>query len=100
MKISFIDLKKQQENIKEDLHERILKVLDHGQYIMGPEVYEFENKLKEFSNSKYVVSCSSGTDALILALLGLNLKPGQGVIVPSFTFTASAEVVPVLGTAI
>ncbi len=97
MKIPFIDLKKQQENIKEDLHERILKVLDHGQYIMGPEVYEFEDKLKEFSNSKYVVSCSSGTDALILALLGLNLKPGQGVIVPSFTFTASAEVIPVLG---
>ena len=71
MKIPFIDLKKQQENIKEDLHERILKVLDHGQYIMGPEVYEFEDKLKEFSNSKYVVSCSSGTDALILALIDI-----------------------------
>ena len=77
MKIPFIDLKKQQENIKEDIYERISNVLDHGQYIMGPEVYELEDKLKEFSNSKYVVSCSSGTDALILALLGLNLKPGD-----------------------
>ena len=95
--IPFIDLKTQQKHIRSKIDNRIKKVLDHGQYILGPEVKELENELSKFSNSKHVLCCSSGTDALLLALLGLKLKPGDGVIVPSFTFASSAEVMPLLG---
>jgi dTDP-4-amino-4,6-dideoxygalactose transaminase len=95
--IPFIDLKSQQEKIRSKIDKRIKTVLDHGQYILGPEVKELEIKLGVFANSKYVLCCSSGTDALLLALLGLGLKPGEGVIVPAFTFASSAEVMPLLG---
>ena len=95
--IPFIDLKTQQEQIRLKIEERIKVVLDHGQYILGPEVKELEQQLSIFSNSRYVLCCSSGTDALLLALLGLKLKPGEGVIVPAFTFASSAEVMPLLG---
>ena len=95
--IPFIDLKTQQKHIRSKIDSRIKRVLDHGQYILGPEVKELENELSRFSNSKHVLCCSSGTDALLLALLGLKLKPGDGVIVPSFTFASSAEVMPLLG---
>ncbi len=95
--LPFIDLKAQQKKIRTKIDKRIKAVLDHGQYILGPEVRELEEKLAVFSNSKYVLCCSSGTDALLLALLGLNLKPGEGVIVPAFTFASSAEVMPLLG---
>ena len=95
--IPFIDLKSQQERIRSKIDERIKTVLDHGQYILGPEVKELEKKLGLFANSKYVLCCSSGTDALLLALLGLGLKPGEGVIVPAFTFASSGEVMPLLG---
>ena len=83
--LPFIDLKAQQKKIRTKIDKRIKAVLDHGQYILGPEVKELEEKLAAFSNSKYVLCCSSGTDALLLALLGLKLKPGEGVIVPAFT---------------
>ena len=95
--IPFIDLKTQQEQIRSKIEERIKIVLDHGQYILGPEVKELERQLSIFSNSRYVLCCSSGTDALLLALLGLKIKPGEGVIVPAFTFASSAEVMPLLG---
>ncbi|MDC6451288.1 DegT/DnrJ/EryC1/StrS aminotransferase family protein [Alphaproteobacteria bacterium] len=95
--IPFIDLKSQQEKIRSKIDKRIKTVLDHGQYILGPEVKELEKKLGFFAKSKYVLCCSSGTDALLLALLGLGLKPGEGVIVPAFTFASSAEVMPLLG---
>jgi len=95
--IPFIDLKTQQKHIRSKIDKRIKRVLDHGQYILGPEVKELENELSRFSNSKHVLCCSSGTDALLLALLGLKLQPGDGVIVPSFTFASSAEVMPLLG---
>ena len=95
--IPFIDLKTQQKHIRSKIDNRIKRVLDHGQYILGPEVKELENELCRFSNSKHVLCCSSGTDALLLALLGLKLQPGDGVIVPSFTFASSAEVMPLLG---
>jgi dTDP-4-amino-4,6-dideoxygalactose transaminase len=95
--IPFIDLKTQQQHIRSKIDKRIKRVLDHGQYILGPEVKELENELSKFSNSKHVLCCSSGTDALLLALLGLKLQPGDGVIVPSFTFASSAEVMPLLG---
>ena len=95
--IPFIDLKAQQARIRDDVDARLKTVLDHGAYIMGPEVKELETELGKWAKSKHVISCSSGTDALILALLGKKLKPRQGVIVPSFTFAASAESVAVLG---
>ena len=95
--ISFIDLAAQQQRIRSDIDARIAKVLDHGQYIMGPEVAELEAELASYAKVKHVISCSSGTDALILALIAFGLRPGQGVIVPSFTFAASAEAIAVLG---
>ena len=95
--IPFIDLKAQQKLIRHKIDERIKIVLDHGQYILGPEVKELERKLSIYTNSEYVLCCSSGTDALLLALLGLKLKAGEGVIVPAFSFASSAEVMPLLG---
>ena len=95
--IPFIDLKAQQNLIRNKIEERIKGVLDHGQYILGPEVKELEKKLSIYTGAKYVLCCSSGTDALLLALLGLKLKAGEGVIVPAFSFASSAEVMPLLG---
>ena len=95
--IPFIDLKAQQKLIRDKIDERIKTVLDHGQYILGPEVKELEKKLSIYTNSEFVLCCSSGTDALLLALLGLKLKAGEGVIVPAFSFASSAEVMPLLG---
>ncbi len=95
--IDFIDLKTQQRIIKTKLDSRISKVLEHGQYILGPEVKELEQELSKFSGSKYVLCCSSGTDALLLGLMSLGLKAGEGVIVPSFTFASTPEVVCMLG---
>ena len=95
--IPFIDLKAQQKLIRDKIDERIKTVLDHGQYILGPEVKELERKLSIYTNSEFVLCCSSGTDALLLALLGLKLKAGEGVIVPAFSFASSAEVMPLLG---
>ena len=95
--MDFIDLKKQQELIRKNIDNRISKVLNHGQYILGPEVRELENELSLFSESKYVLCCSSGTDALLLGLISLGLKPNEGVIVPSFTFASTAEAVCMLG---
>ena len=95
--IPFIDLAQQQALIRPQLEAALTAVLDHGQYIMGPEVHQLEADLAAFCGAKHAVSCSSGTDALMLALMAMDLKPGQGVIVPSFTFAASAEVMPCLG---
>ena len=97
MSIPFIDLKSQQARIRDKIDVGLAAVLDHGAYIMGPEITALEERLAEWSGAKHNISCSSGTDALLLALQGLGLKPGQGVIVPSFTFAASAEVMPVMG---
>ena len=98
MDLPFIDLAAQQARIRDDVDKRIAAVLNHGTYILGPEVKELEAALAERCGATHVISCSSGTDALILALLGLGLRPGQGVIVPSFTFAASAEAMAVLGS--
>ena len=97
MSIPFIDLKAQQTRIRDKIETGFSAVLDHGAYIMGPEVGKLETRLCEWANAKHTVSCSSGTDALLLALIGLGLKARQGVIVPSFTFAASAEVMPMMG---
>ena len=95
--LPFIDLKAQQKRLRADIDARLTAVLDHGAYIMGPEVKALETELGKWGQAKHVISCSSGTDALILALLGKKLRPGQGVICPSFTFAATAESLAVLG---
>ncbi len=97
MSIAFIDLAAQQARLRTQIDTRIQKVLDRGDYIMGREVGELETALSERLGGTEVISCSSGTDALILGLLGLKVKPGDGIIVPSFTFAASAESIAVLG---
>jgi dTDP-4-amino-4,6-dideoxygalactose transaminase len=97
MSIAFIDLAAQQARLRTQIDTRIQKVLDRGDYIMGREVGELETALSERLGSTHVISCSSGTDALILGLLGLKVRPGDGIIVPSFTFAASAESIAVLG---
>ena len=86
--MDIIDLKTQQKLIRDNIDERISNVLNHGQYIQGPEIKQLENKLSIFSKSKYVLCCSSGTDALLLGLIALGLKPKDAVIVPSFTFAS------------
>ncbi len=97
MNIAFIDLAQQQARIRDKIDAGLTAVLNHGAYIMGPEVSALESRLGDWTKAAHNISCSSGTDALLLALHGLELQPGQGVIVPSFTFAASAEVMPTMG---
>lgn len=95
--IPFIDLKTQLEHIRSDIDAAIKRVLDHGQFIMGPEVHELEKQLAEFCGVKNAITCANGTDALGLVLMAKNVKPGDAVFVPSFTFAATAEVVAWVG---
>ena len=96
-KTKFIDLVTQQDRIRPNLEEAIKKVLDHGQYVMGPEVKEFEADLKKFTGSKFALTCANGTDALTLALMAWNIGPGDAVFVPAFTYVATAEAPAQLG---
>lgn len=91
--IPFIDLAAQQARIRPQIDAAVKRVLDHGQYIMGPEVREFEAALAKFCGAKFCVSCANGTDAIALPLMQFDIKEGDAVFVPSFTFTATAEVV-------
>jgi dTDP-4-amino-4,6-dideoxygalactose transaminase len=91
--IEFVDLGSQRRRLGRRVDEAILRVVDHGKYIMGPEVAIFEQELAAFCGAKHVLSCANGTDALGLALMAKGIKPGQAVLVPSFTFAATAEVV-------
>lgn len=95
--MQFIDLKSQYNLIKEDVLNSIETVLDHGQYIMGPEVVELEENLVHYVGTKYCVSCSSGTDALLMSLMALGIGPGHVVFTTPFTFVATAEVISLLG---
>lgn len=95
--IPFIDLKAQYQALEGPIQAQIQKVLDHGQFIMGPEVAELEKKLSEFSGAKHAITCSSGTDAAVLAMMALDIGPGDEVIVPAFSFIATAEVVHLVG---
>ena len=95
--LPFVDLKAQQERIKPQIEAAITRVLAHNQYILGPEVKLLEQRLAEFSGAQHVLSCASGTDALILPLMVKAIGPGDAVFVPSFTFVATAEVVVLLG---
>ncbi|MBV9863532.1 MAG: DegT/DnrJ/EryC1/StrS family aminotransferase [Alphaproteobacteria bacterium] len=95
--IEFIDLAAQRRRIGPRMEEAIRRVLDHGKYILGPEVAELERQLAAFCGARHVLTCANGTDALGLALMAKGLKPGQAVLVPSFTFAATAEVVAWFG---
>ncbi len=95
--LPFIDLVAQQARIRQPLEAAILRVLDHGHYIMGPECQEAERKLSELAQTPYVAGCSDGTDALTMVMMALDLRPGDAVFVPSFTFISTAEIVALRG---
>ena len=95
--MQFIDLKAQYNHIKEDINENIQVVLESNQYMMGPFVKELEQKLAEYVGVKHCVTCANGTDALQLALMAWDIKAGDAVFLPSFTFYATAEVVSLAG---
>lgn len=95
--MQFIDLQAQYKVLKEKIDTRIHRVLDHGQYIMGPEVYEFEGLLADYVGVKHVISCANGTDALQLSLMALGIGPGDAVITTPFTFFATAEAIALVG---
>ena len=95
--MKFIDLETQYSLLKSEINENIQKVLDHGQYIMGPEVYELERLLGKFVNAEHVVACSSGTDALLMSLMALGVKSGDYVLTTPFTYIATAEVISLIG---
>jgi len=95
--MKFIDLHAQFEQIEDDIRAAIERVLRHGQFIMGPEVFDLERELAEYCGVSHAVSAASGTDALLMALMAYGVGRGDAVIVPPFTFVASAEVVQLLG---
>lgn len=97
MEIQFIDLSAQYQALKTSIDTRLHKVLDHGQYIMGPEVAELESKLVEYTGAQHCITVASGTEALLIALMALGIKPGDEVITTPFTFVATAEVIVLLG---
>lgn len=95
--IEFVDLKAQQQRIRGRIERAIGRVLDHGQYIMGPEVPELERKLEEFCGSRHAIACASGTDALLIAMMAKGVGPGDAIICPAFTYPATAETIVLLG---
>ena len=95
--IPFIDLATQQEKIKVDLDRRIAAVLAHGKYILGPEVKELEERLADYVGVKHCIACANGTDALLIALMGLGIGRGDEVITTAFTYVATGEVIARLG---
>lgn len=97
MKIDFANLQYQHELYKDEIENAILKVARNCNFIMGNEVKELEQSLENFTGAKYAVSCSNGTDALLLAMMALDIKPGDEVITTPFTFIATAETIAFLG---
>ncbi|WP_201746957.1 DegT/DnrJ/EryC1/StrS aminotransferase family protein [Limnohabitans sp. TS-CS-82] len=93
----FIDLKTQYQALKPQIQARIDAVLEHGQYIMGPEVKELEDKLAAFTGAKHCITCASGTEALLMSLMALGIGPGDEIVTTPFTFVATAEVIVLLG---
>ena len=96
-KINFIDLKRQYHNIYSEVEKNIDSVLNHGQYIMGPEIAEFESKLAKFAGTKYCYTVSDGTKALLVAMMALGVGAGDEVITTPFTFIATGEMIALLG---
>jgi len=95
-KIQMVDLKGQYEHIKETVNASIQEVLDTTAYINGPQVHAFQKSLEEYLGAKHVIPCANGTDALQIAMMGLDLKPGDEVITADFTFAATVEVIALL----
>ncbi|WP_296142334.1 DegT/DnrJ/EryC1/StrS aminotransferase family protein [uncultured Flavobacterium sp.] len=95
-KIQMVDLKGQYENIKETVNASIQEVLDTNTYINGPEVHKFQKSLEDYLGAKHVIPCANGTDALQIAMMALDLKPGDEVITADFTFAATVEVIALL----
>ena len=95
--MEFIDLKSQYQRLKAEIDAGIQRVLDHGQYILGPEVAELEEKLAAYTGAKHCISVANGTDALQIAQMALGIGPGDEVITPGFTYIATAETVALLG---
>jgi UDP-2-acetamido-2-deoxy-ribo-hexuluronate aminotransferase len=95
--IPFIDLAAQQERLRPAINARMARVLAHGQYILGPEVEELEEKLATYTGAKYCITVANGTDALQIALMALGVGPGDEVITPGFTYIATAEAAAILG---
>ena len=95
--MQFIDLSKQQDIIREKIDMRIKKVLDSGKFIMGSEIFELEEKLADYVGVKHCITCSSGTDALLIPLIAQGIGPGDAVITTPFSFIATAEVIRLVG---
>lgn len=95
--MEFIDLKAQYQKLKNEINQNIEKVLNDGHYIMGEEVKTLEKELAEYVGVKYCATCANGTDALSIALMALDVKPGDAVFVPTFTFYSTSEVVSLIG---
>jgi UDP-2-acetamido-2-deoxy-ribo-hexuluronate aminotransferase len=95
--IPFIDLKFQYQTLKPQIQDRMNRVLEHGQYIMGPEVRELEERLEQYTGAKHCITVSSGTEALLISLMALGVGPGDEVVTTPFTFVATAEVIVLLG---
>jgi dTDP-4-amino-4,6-dideoxygalactose transaminase len=95
--MKFVDLDAQFDPIQDEMRAAIESVLDHKQFIMGPEIGVLENDLSKYCGASHVLSAASGTDALLMALMAYEVGPGDGIIAPSFTFVATAEVVQLLG---
>ncbi|MDR7130525.1 dTDP-4-amino-4,6-dideoxygalactose transaminase [Algoriphagus sp. 4150] len=95
--IQMVDLKSQYDLIKDEVDQAIQGVIDTSSFINGSQVREFSTALAEYTGAKYVITCGNGTDALQIAMMGLGFQPGQEVIVPAFTYVATAEVIALLG---
>jgi UDP-2-acetamido-2-deoxy-ribo-hexuluronate aminotransferase len=97
MQIDFANLKYQYKLYKDEIDEAIHNVLDKSNYIMGEDVTQLEKSLEEFTGAKYAITCSSGTDALLLAMMALDIQPGDEIITTPFTFIATAETIALMG---
>ena len=95
--MDFIDLKTQYAALRDDINARIQRVLDHGQYVMGPEVKELEDRLAAWRGAKHCIAVASGTEALLITLLALEVKSGDEVVTTPFTFAATAEMIALIG---
>jgi UDP-2-acetamido-2-deoxy-ribo-hexuluronate aminotransferase len=95
--MEFIDLKSQYQAARDVINQRIQTVLEHGQYVMGPEVTELEERLASYTGARHCITVASGTEALVIALMALGVRPGDEVITTPFTFIATAEVIVLLG---
>src|SRR6478752_822636 len=94
--IQMVDLKQQYQKIKSEIDAAVIEVMESAAFINGPEVQKLAASLSTYTGSKHVIPCANGTDALQIALMALDLKPGDEVITPSFTFIATTEVVALL----